>query len=64
MIDYVTSVSDVNQRDLRITKVSPVNEKEIQINVSSRYKNFNLKYNNTSKSIISYEEIDKTQTMI
>lgn len=64
VIDYVTSVSDVNQRDLRITKVSPVNEKEIQINVSSRYKNFNLKYNNTSKSIISYEEIDKTQTMI
>lgn len=64
VIDYVASISGVNNRDLSITKIQPITEKEVQINVSSRYKNFKLKYNNTSKSIISYEEIDKTQTMI
>lgn len=64
VIDYVSSTSGVNSRDLRITRISPIDEKSIQISVSSRYKKFNLKYDNTSKSIISYEEIDKNKTMI
>ncbi|MBG9978874.1 hypothetical protein [Ruoffia tabacinasalis] len=64
VIDYVVSISGVNRRNLRITKISPINNKEVQINVSSRYKNFCLEYNKTSKSITSYQESDKTQTMI
>lgn len=64
VIDYVVSISGVNRRNLRITKISPINKKEVQINVSSRYKNFHLKYNKASKSITSYQELDKTQTMI
>lgn len=64
VIDYVVSISGVNRRNLRITKTSPINEKEVQINVSSRYKNFHLNYNKASKSITSYQELDKSQTMI
>lgn len=64
VIDYVVSISGVNRRNLRITKTSPINEKEAQIIVSSRYKNFHLNYNKASKSITSYQELDKSQTMI
>lgn len=64
IMDFISTRSSVNERDLRIIEISHLNDIEQEVKVTSRYKNFILRYNCRSKSITRYEEKPKSQTMI
>ena len=62
--NHVSEISGINKHDLRITKISSLGDTELEIGVTSRYKEFIMRYDKESKTFTQYEEKDKSQTMI